>query len=233
MQQLALDIGIAVAPGFENFRVGANRQTVQHLRDAVSGVDEDAQAATRPPTYLWGEAGAGKTHLLASVRAAFAARGCSVGWLDAADPEPPDEFDERWSALLLDDVHAFDAVRQQAAFNWFVNAQTQRRWVLAAGAVPVADLALREDLRTRLGWGHVFALQLLGDDERRTVLQTRAQDRGMHLGDDVVEFMLRRFSRDLGSLLDLLDRLDRFSLRTARPITVPLLKTMLESHDRR
>ena len=47
------------------------------------------------------------------------------------------------------------------------------------------------------------------------------------------EFMLRRFSRDLGSLLKLLDRLDRFSLRTARPITVPLLKTMLESDPHR
>lgn len=232
MQQLALDIGIAVAPGFDNFCVGANRQAVEHLLDAAAGVDESTTAATRPPTYLWGEAGAGKTHLLASVRAAFTARGCPVGWLDATDSEPPAEFDEGWSALLLDDVHRYDAARQQAAFNWFVNAQTQRRWVLAAGAWPVADLALREDLRTRLGWGHVFALQLLGDDERCTVLQARAQARGMHLGDDVVEFMLRRFSRDLGSLLDLLDRLDRFSLRTARPITVPLLKTMLETGDR-
>ncbi len=79
----------------------------------------------------------------------------------------------------------------------------------------------------------MFALQLLGEDERRTVLQTRAQARGMHLGDDVVEFMLRRFSRDLGSLLGLLDRLDRFSLCTARPITVPLLKSMLECDDAR
>lgn len=233
MQQLALDIGLAVVPSFENFCVGANHQAAQHLGQAVSGADEDAHAPTRPPTYLWGEAGAGKTHLLASVRAAFAARGCSVGWLDATSAEPPAEFDESWSALLLDDVDRFDAVRQRAAFNWFVNAQTQRRWVLAAGAWPVADLALREDLRTRLGWGHVFALQLLGDHDRRTVLQSRAQARGMHLGDDVVEFMLRRFSRDLGSLLNLLDRLDRFSLRTARPITVPLLKAMLESDDKR
>ena len=233
MQQLALDIGIAVAPGFDNFCIGSNRQAVQHLLDVVAGVDEGAHAPTRPPTYLWGEAGAGKTHLLASVRAAFAARGATVGWLDAMTAEPPAEFDENWSALLLDDVHAYDTVRQQAAFNWFVNAQTQRRWVLATGAWPVADLKLREDLRTRLGWGQVFALQLLGDGERRSVLQARAQARGMHLGDDVVEFMLRRFSRDLGSLLDLLDRLDRFSLRTARPITVPLLKTMLETGDPR
>ena len=229
MEQLALDIGIAVAPCFENFCVGANDQTVQHLRAVLAGTDEGASAPIRPPTYLWGEAGAGKTHLLTSVRAAFAERGASVGWLDAGSTSGPAEFDHRWSALLMDDVHRYDADRQHIAFNWFVNAQTQRRWVLGAGAWPVADLKLREDLRTRLGWGHVFALQSIGDDERRSVLHARAQALGLQLGDDVIEFMLRRFARDLGSLLNLLERLDRFSLRTARPITVPLLKTMLES----
>ncbi len=229
MEQLALDIGMAVAPRFENFRVGVNDQAVQHLLAALAGTDEGSAAPIRPPSYLWGEAGAGKTHLLASVRAAFAERGVSVGWLDADGTSGPAEFDERWPALLMDNVHRYDAERQHIAFNWFVNAQTQRRWVLAAGAWPVADLKLREDLRTRLGWGQVFALQPLADDERRSVLHARAQALGLPLGDDVVEFMLRRFARDLGSLLDLLERLDRFSLRTARPITVPLLKTMLES----
>ncbi len=153
MQQLALDIGIAVTPGFDNFRTGANPQTVQHLLDAVAGTDDGARAAIRPPTYLWGEAGAGKTHLLSSVRDAFTARGCAVGWLDAHSSAPPAEFDEGWSVLLFDDVHAFDAVRQQAAFNWFVNAQTQRRWVLAAGAWPVGgpEAARRSAHAARLG----------------------------------------------------------------------------------
>ena len=53
--------------------------------------------------------------------------------------------------------------------------------------------------------------------------------RGVFLGDEVMDFMLNRFSRDLGSLMQLLDQLDAYALRTQRAITIPLLKAMLES----
>jgi DnaA family protein len=129
----------------------------------------------------------------------------------------------------LDDVHLYNPAQQHMAFKWFVNAQTCSCWVLGAGDVPPADLALREDLRTRLGGGHVFALQLLSEDERRAVLRREAQARGLVLSDEVVDFMLRRFSRDLGSLMQLLEHLDRYALQTQRAITIPLVKSMLET----
>lgn len=228
MRQLTLDIGAPAACGFGNFRVGPNRAAVEHL---LAMLDEKAGAMVPVPTYLWGDAGAGKSHLLESVRAALGQRGRRCGWLD---PETHGfaEFDEDWHALLVDDAERLDPAQQQIAFNWFVNAQTHRRWVLAAGALPPADLPLREDVRTRLGWGLVFELQPLGDDERRAVLLAHARERGLPLGDDVVEFMLRRFSRNLAHLIGLLDALDRFSLSTQRAITVPLLKTMLEASRR-
>jgi DnaA family protein len=40
--------------------------------------------------------------------------------------------------------------------------------------------------------------------------------------------MLSRFSRDLGSLMQLLGQLDAYALQTQRAITIPLLKAMLE-----
>ena len=101
--------------------------------------------------------------------------------------------------------------------------------MLAAGNVPPADLALREDLRTRLGWGHVFALHALTETERRAVLRREADARGVFLSDEVMDFMLTRFSRDLGNLMQLLDQLDGYALRTQRTITIPLIKSMLES----
>ena len=155
-------------------------------------------------------------------------QGAAAGWLDATVHEPP-EFDERWAVVLLDDVHLYTAVQQHAAFNWFVNAQTLQRGVLAAGALPPADLKLREDLRTRLGWGHVFQLQVLSEPERRAVLRQAADARGVFLGDEVMDFMLTRFSRDLGSLMQLLEQLDGYALQTKRAITIPLIKSMLEN----
>lgn len=227
MKQLALDIGLATGPTLAGFFAGPNEAAVRHLQVWVGA--SGAQSVHSPvPTYLWGDSGSGKTHLLESVRTALREQGASVGWLHAGLLDPP-AFDDRWVAVLLDEVHLYTAVQQHAAFNWFVNAQTLLRGVVASGTLPPADLPLREDLRTRLGWGHVFHLQLLSETERRAVLRQAADARGVMLSDDVLDYMLHRFSRDLGSLMELLDQLDGFALRTQRAITIPLIRAMLEN----
>ena len=226
MKQIALDIGLAPGPTLNNFFAGPNQAALQHLQLWV-GNDKRSPV----PTYVWGEGGSGKTHLLRATQAALRDQGCPVGWLDASMAEPSG-FDESWRVVILDDVHLYTAVQQQAAFNWFVNAtapsDSQQRWVLAAGSVPPSDLALREDLRTRLGWGHVFHLQLLDDQQRREVLVRHAQALGMSLNTDLLDYLLSRFSRDLGHLMDLLQRLDNYALQTKRPLTIPLLRAMLD-----
>ena len=97
--------------------------------------------------------------------------------------------------------------------------------------MPPVDLPLREDLRTRIGWGHVFALESLREPEVRAALRREADRRGVFLSDDVMDYLLTRFARDLKHLMAQLDRLDEFSLASKRAITVPLLKQML-SEDR-
>jgi len=222
MKQIALPIGLASGPTLANFCAGPNEAALAHLK-LWSG----SPTRSPVPTYLWGASGAGKTHLLLAVRQALREQGAGVGWLDASIAEPPD-FDERWAVVLMDDAHLYTAVQQHAAFNWFVNAQSLQRGVLAAGELPPADLKLREDLRTRLGWGHVFQLQVLSEPERRAVLRQEADARGVFLSDEVMDFMLTRFSRDLGSLMQLLDQLDAYALQAKRAITIPLIKSMLE-----
>jgi DnaA family protein len=223
MKQLALDIGMARAPTLDAFFAGPNEAALKHLQ-----LWAGSPTRSPVPTYLWGPEASGKTHLLKAVGEALREQGATAGWLDASMAEPP-EFDERWAVVLMDDVHLYTAVQQHAAFSWFVQAQSLQRGVLAAGALPPADLKLREDLRTRLGWGHVFQLQVLTEPERRAVLRQAADARGIFLGDEVMDFMLTRFSRDLGSLMQLLQQLDAYSLQSQRAITIPLIKSMLES----
>ncbi len=227
MKQLALDIGLAPVPTLSNFVPVGNEAALEHLR-LWSG----SPTRSPVPTFLWGAGGSGKTHLLLAVREAFREHGARVGWMDAGTLNPPD-YDESWEAVLLDDCHLYTAAQQAMAFNWFVHAQTppqgSARWVLAAAAMPPSDLQLREDLRTRLGWGHVFQLYALGETERRAVLRRAADERGVFLSDEVMDFMLNRFSRDLSSLMMLLDQLDAYALRTQRAITIPLIRSMLEN----
>lgn len=227
MKQMALDIGLHTTPTLESFFAGPNSAALQHLRLWTS-----SQMPSPVPTYLWGESGSGKTHLLRSVQAALHDQHVSVGWFDASQHERIG-FDDAWSAVMMDDVHLYNLEQQQVAFNWFVNALSPNtgspRWVLAAGALPPADLKLRDDLRSRLGWGHVYALHVLSDSERQAVLRLEAEARGLFLSDEVMSYMLSRFSRDLGSLMTLLDHLDQFALQKQRAITIPLIKSMLES----
>jgi DnaA-homolog protein len=227
MKQLVLDMGLQALPQLERYLAGPNDAALAHLRLWSSN-----QLRTPVPTYLWGDSGSGKTYLLHAVKNALHEQGEQVGWLDATAHHDA-VFDPHCSAILLDDVHRYNEAQQAVAFRWFVEALSPLhgapRWVLATGAVPPTDLQMRDDLRTRLGWGHVFALQVLGENERRAVLRQEADARGVPLSDEVIAYMLTRFSRDLSSLLELLDHLDQYALQTQRAITVPLIRSMLEN----
>jgi DnaA-homolog protein len=217
MKQIPLAIAPEAPPTFESFVPGPNAAAVQHLRQL-----ERAAA----PVYLWGPAGSGKTHLLRALTHERQHRGERVGWFGALDALPW-TFDEGWSLVVLDDCEALDAARQQAAFAIFVDAATHAVQLAAAGALPPVDLPVRDDLRTRLGWGHVFALLPLPDNEARAALRREADRRGIFLSDDVMDYLLTRFARDLKHLMALLDRLDGYALEQQRAVTVPLLKKML------
>lgn len=227
MKQIALDIGLSTGPSVGNFFAGPNLAALQHL-ELWLGDKSQAQSRSPVPTYFWGPSGSGKSHLLKAAREGLREQGAKVGWLDANVHEAPDYADD-WAAVLMDDVQLYTAAQQQQAFNWFVNAQSLQRPVLAAGSFAPIELKLRDDLRTRLGWGHVFGLQLLSEAERRAVLRQAADARGVFLSDEVMDFMLTRFSRDLGSLMELLELLDGYSLQSKRAITIPMIKSMLEN----
>lgn len=217
MKQVPLALSPRPLRQFESFLPGPNFAALEQLQ---------AELPPRTPHYLWGESGSGKSHLIQAMQAACAAQGVVVGSFRHRQPLPW-AYAEPWGLLLFDDVQAFDADEQQAAFALCVEAQAHGVGWVAAGDRPPVDLPLREDLRTRLGWGQVHALQALDDDQTRTVLQLEAQRRGMALSDEVMNYLLSRFARDLASLMDWLNRLDDYSLSRSRAITVPLLRDLL------
>ena len=133
MRQITLDMGLGRSASLDNFVAGPNVAVLSHLQLWVGHARSGASLRSPVPTYLWGATGSGKTHLLQAVYAALQAQGGTVGWLDASMAEAP-PFDERWTAIVLDDVHLYNAVQQHAAFTWFVQAQTSQQGVLAAGA---------------------------------------------------------------------------------------------------
>lgn len=222
MKQIPLAIGPDPLPTFDSFLPGANAAALDHLRRL---------AMPAAPVYLWGPSGSGKTHLLRALAHACQQSGQRVGWFDAGGAVPwplaPD-----WSLVIIDGCDRLAADEQQSAFALFVEAATEGVQVVAAGRLPPVDLPLRDDLRTRLGWGHVFALQTPGEAETRAALRREGDRRGILLSDEVMDHLLTRFPRDLKHLMRLLDRLDEFALARHRAVTVPLLRTMLAEEGR-
>lgn len=223
MQQFALDIGLESRPSFDNYVVGKNTEVVEHLRLWTT-------SATRSPvpTYLWGEAGVGKTHMLEACLAVLQQHGESVFHQRASVPQA---YREDWSVAILDDVHRYNAEQQRVAFNVFVDAQKHQRWVLAAGDLPAVDLLhVREDLRSRLSWGHVFALQALSEADCRAVLHQEANERGILLSDEAMGYILRRCNRDMTSLMNLLNEMDGYAMQHKRgAITAQMVSKVLEA----
>ena len=84
------------------------------------------------------------------------------------------------------------------------------------------------DLRSRLQWGPVFQLKPLSDEKKIIALQLRANQRGLVLPDNVAQYLLTHFPRDLFTLFERLDELDKASLAMQRRLTIPFIKSVFQ-----
>jgi len=217
MRQLSLAIQPAPEPTFDNFVPGANAELLARLRAAAAG------RPSEPVIYLWGEPGSGRTHLL---RAAASAA------LDAAYVDARGVLGAPTVHLLaVDNAEQLAEQEQIALFHCINRARHAGGVVLAAGDAPPAQLALRDDLRSRLGGGLVYQVKPLTDADKALWLRAEAERRGLRLADEVVWYLLTHVRRDMPSLNAILEHLDRYSLERHRPVTLPLVRQALQELD--
>ncbi len=204
MDQLILDLWAPPEPGLDNFVPGRNIEVVETLRALAKG-----QAPDRV-VYLWGEPGCGRSHLLGAT-------------MSAAETHS--------NALkVVDGVEALTGAQAEALFSVARDALAGVGHLLASGDLPPASLALREDLRSRLGAGLVFRLLPLSDAEKLAALYARAHHLGFELPPDAGAYLLRHCPRDMPALLSTLDALNRLSVKLKRAVTLPLLRECLHAH---
>jgi len=224
MEQLVFDLVPPEPPSFSSFLAGRNAEAVATLARFGAG---DAGAKS---VFLWGAKGVGKSHLLRATAAAAEAHGTAAryladpGELVATDPESLATH----ALVAVDAIETGNAEAQARLFTLY-NALRERghRFVGAASVAPAA-LALREDLRTRLGWELVYEVLALADDDKPAALLGYAHRRGFAVPEDVIRYLLAHTRRDMPALLGALAALDRHSLALRRPITVPMLRDWLQ-----
>ena len=226
-QQLPLGLQLRAAARFANFIAGPNRELLEQLQHSADGKGE-------PFFLLWGSVGTGKTHLLHASCHQATAVAREVAYLslrDVADmPTQLLEGWERYALVCLDDVDAIAGQRdwEEALFHLYNRIREQGGvLIVSSSALPASVPFCLPDLVSRLGWGLVYQLQSLNDEQRLEALQQRAQQRGCEIPDETGRYLLRRLPRDMPALFDLLERLDEASLAAQRRLTVPFVKSVL------
>jgi DnaA family protein len=215
---------------FEYFHAGDNAA-------ALAAVQALALESAAPWVYLHGANGSGRSHLLMAACQAASAAGRRVQYLPLAtiaDHATALRGVAGSELLALDDLGAIagNNAAEHALFDLYNRARAEGSAMLFAADTTPGQLGLElPDLRSRLGACTQFALKPLDDDERRAVLKAQANSRGIELDDTVLDWLFARYARDLGALLDLLDRLDVASLAAQRRITVPFLRGFLRDAD--
>jgi DnaA family protein len=223
MQQIPLDFASVPRPTLENFVAGANAEVLSTLRAWLAG------SVAERCICLWGLPGSGKSHLLHAVVAQLEESGAPATYVGEGEALPASQDAD--GVLAIDAIDALDAPAQARLFTLLnAAAQGELRLLLAAGNAPVA-LALREDVRTRVALGLVLQVRPLSDEEKREALAAHAHARSFDLPVEVIDYLLVHGQRDLPSLMALLDAADRYSLQMKRPVTLPLMREVLE-HSR-
>jgi DnaA family protein len=219
-QQMLLDLKPEQPPTLDNFVVGTNAELLQRLRSLGDTRSFEA-------LYIWGPPGCGKSHLLEATAATAHGRRIVV-FLKGSEAGAELTL-APGTLLVIDDVQALSDEAQVALFRAFNAARFLGLAVLLAGSEPPLRLALREDLRTRVGQTLIYEIQSLSDDEKAAALRRHAIERGMLMDPGVVHYLLRHGRRDLPSLMAMLNSLDRASLEQKRPPTLPLLRELMQT----
>ncbi len=214
------------APEFatlENFIAGDNEQLLFSLKND-----------TEQLIYIWGDKGAGKTHLLEAMAFYFQSKGKNTFYLPLQiqqdfEPELLESL-ENFDLVCLDNVDQLAGHKawELALFHFFNRIRESGGRLLLSASQNAHNLAVNlPDLRSRLGWGLTYHLKGLNDLEKINALKIRAHQRGFMMDDKVAQYLMQHASRDMSQLMALLDKLDYASLVEQKKLTIPFVKNYL------
>jgi DnaA family protein len=231
-EQLALNLRLRDASSFENYVAARNREAVERLQRSVQTLGNTPHL---PASWLvlWGEPGTGKTHLLEAACRAAQEQGYAPLYVPLAEQARLTtallEDAEQAPLVCVDDVDAVagDAAWEAALFALYERLRAHGGMLVLAARISPAAIGLKlADLATRLAAGLVYQLQPLTDAEKVAALRLRAQRRGLEMTEEVANYLLTRFPRDMHSLFALLDKLDSATLAAQRRLTIPFLRAL-------
>ena len=230
--QLLLPIGFAGEFSFENFVEGEDSESGRKLQEAVLTHKQSF-------TYIVGGEDSGKSHLCIALLNDALAKGMNAYSMSCAEllssmsGEAFRDYSEylfSYELLIIDGLEeiAGEASYELSLFSLFNHFKEHgQQLVISARDMPNNIGIQLPDLKSRLGSGLTVKVSALSDHAKLNALSQRAEERGIALSEDVINFIILRSSRNMGALLQVLDRIDHASLVEKRSLTVPFVKKIL------
>jgi DnaA family protein len=180
--QMALDISLREKVSFDSFVAGHNRELVHHLSRVAEGKEILA------PLFIWGESGGGKSHLLnACYRLAETENLKPKPWfVSLSDCSSAKGSEEMLSDLGEYDIYLIDGLDHvEGKAGWEENlfqlcnaSRDNKKSIIISAIKPPTSLNLvLRDLVTRLMSGLTYQVLPLGEEQKITALQERANGR--------------------------------------------------------
>jgi len=224
MKQLSLNIGLLDHVGFSSFYVSpANKELLALLQTNFW--------MSFPQLFIFGATASGKSHLLQACCVVAQEVGLSTSYLSLRQlarygTTVLDGLDH-CALIAVDDVGLVmrDPEWEAGVFHLINRCRANNQTLLLAAKKNPRDLnCTLPDLESRFMWGPIYGLEVLNEEEATEAFRLRATLRGFELADNVLAYIRRRFPKDILSLIQLLERLDKASLDRRRKVTVSLIQ---------
>ncbi len=226
--QRPLDIVLRPHATFDTFVSPADHELVHSLKGL-------ARPAGEPRHYfLWARTQSGKSHLLQAVCNHLARTDLRTVFLPmqefaASDPNLLHDL-QRLDVVCMDDIDGVLGQRdwERALFRIVNDMWLGNKTLVVSASCKPADLDIGlADLASRLAGGLVYRLSSLTDEQKKLAIRLHAQARGLEVSPEVCSYLLRRYPRELKKLVEIIDKLDNYSLALQRKITVPFVRSVL------
>lgn len=233
LQQMSLELEeFLICPRFENFVFGANHEVLSCLQNLPKKLAQAKSSLEKTHVnqwvYIWGDSASGKTHVLQALNHIAEQHQMPTIYLSAKDSENAFILYPQPCIYCIDDVDYFNTAQQIALFNLINETRIYPlNAIVSCGKLPpIKQMHLREDLRTRLGWGLVYQLKQLSSEQQLQALEIYKQEKNFVLDVKLLPWLQKNLPADLAILKDVLNLLDAYSLAQKKPMTISLLKKM-------
>ncbi|MHC4839376.1 MAG: chromosomal replication initiator protein DnaA [Planctomycetota bacterium] len=219
---------------FGSFVVGPSNQLAAA---ACTAVAENPGKAYNP-LFIHGSVGLGKTHLLNAVARKLHGRFKSIRFISCeefvnsfvkalkeGDVETLRRDLRSSDLLIIDDIHflAGKEQTQEEFFHTFNHLYQQgKQIVLSSDSLPRDIPNLEDRLISRFHWGLAVKIEAPCTETRMAIVRKKAEQRGINLPDDVVNFLAENIVTNVRELEGAVVQLTALSTMSNKPISLQL-----------